>query len=236
MKKILINYSNNSHYNSQINNSKSGKEIGGFDEVISYNFDKLDTDFVIKNKHILSQHRGAGYWMWKPHIILKTLSSVDDGDIVFYCDSGITFIRPIDELIHILDETQEKLLLFELDNIHQNKRWTKRDCFHYIGLDSEPYLSQSQLLASYIIMRKNKFVVDFMNEWLKFSEDYRIITDSTNECGLPNYEEFVDHRHDQSILSLLGRKYNINNIPDISQFGIGRMVTNQILDHHRSRN
>jgi hypothetical protein len=234
MKKILVNYSHNSHYYSQINNSKSGKEIGGFDEIMSYKFEDLDVDFTNKNKHILSQSRGAGYWIWKPHIILKTLSMVDDGDIVFYCDSGITFIRPIDELINILDETEEKLLLFDLVS-HLNKQWTKRDCFHYIGLDFEPYLSQSQLLASYIIMRKNKFVVDFMNEWLKFSEDYRIITDSMNECGLPNYEEFVDHRHDQSILSLLGRKYNIKNIPDISQFGIGMMVTNQILNHHRSR-
>jgi hypothetical protein len=104
-----------------------------------------------------------------------------------------------------------------------------------MGLDSEPYLSQNQLLASYILMRKNDFVINFINEWLNYAKDYRIITDATNECGLPNYPEFVDHRHDQSILSLLGRKYNIKNIPDVSQFGVGRMITSQVFNHHRNR-
>jgi hypothetical protein len=84
-------------------------------------------------------------------------------------------------------------------------------------------------------MKKNDFVVSFIDEWLTYSEDYRLITDSPNECGLNNYPEFYDHRHDQSILSLLGRKYNIKNIPDISQYGNGRWVTSQILEHHRNR-
>jgi hypothetical protein len=85
-------------------------------------------------------------------------------------------------------------------------------------------------------MRKNDFVINFINEWLHYAKDYRIITDSANECGLPNYPEFVDHRHDQSILSLLGGKYKIKNIPDVSQYGIGRMVTDQVFNHHRNRN
>ena len=44
-----------------------------------------------------------------------------------------------------------------------------------------------------------------------------------------------DHRHDQSILSLLGRKYNIKNIPDISQYGNDRRDIKQIIEHHRDR-
>jgi hypothetical protein len=105
-----------------------------------------------------------------------------------------------------------------------------------MGLDKEEYLNQNQLLASYILMRKNDFVLNFVDELLTYAKDYRIITDSPNECGLPNYPEFMDHRHDQSILSLLGRKYNIKNIPDVTQYGIGRMITSQILNHHRNRN
>jgi hypothetical protein len=235
MKKYLVNYSDKTHKNSQKENTNSALSIGGFNEVFSFNFKDLGEEFVSENKTIMSQSRGAGYWMWKPFVIKKALEMINDNDILMYSDSGISFIRNTDELVNIMDNTSEKLLLFELDDIHPNKRWTKRDCFVFMDLDHEPYLSQIQLLASYILMRKNDFVINFINEWLHYAKDYRVITDSANECGLPNYPEFVDHRHDQSILSLLGRKYNIKNIPDVSQFGIGRMVTSQVLNHHRNR-
>lgn len=235
MKKYLVNYSHNSHKNAQEYNSKSAIEVGKFDSHFSYGLKNLDADFLEKQKHVLSQDRGAGYWSWKPLVIKMALDEIQENDILMYSDSGISFIKEIDEVLDIMDSTNEKLLLFELEDIHPNKRWTKRDTFHYMELDREPFLSQNQLLASYLLMRKNKFVCDFISEWLNYSKDYRIITDSPNECGLENYPEFVDHRHDQSILSLLGRKYNITNIPDISQFGIGRSRLPQILDHHRNR-
>jgi hypothetical protein len=235
MKKHLVNYSDKSHHNSQKENSNSALKFGGFDNVFSFNLQDLGDEFITENKGIMSQARGAGYWMWKPFVIKKALEMMGDNDILMYSDSGISFIKNIDELIDIMDMTEEKLLLFELEDIHPNKRWTKRDCFILMGLDKEEYLNQNQLLASYILMRKNDFVLNFVDEWLTYAKDYRIITDSPNECGLPNYPEFMDHRHDQSILSLLGRKYNIKNIPDVSQYGIDRMITSQILNHHRNR-
>lgn len=236
MKKHLVNYSDKSHHNAQKENSNSALKFGGFDNVFSFNLQDLGDEFITENKGIMSQARGAGYWMWKPFVIKKALEMMDYNDVLMYSDSGISFIKNIDELIDIMDITEEKLLLFELEDIHPNKRWTKRDCFILMGLDEEEYLNQNQLLASYILMRKNDFVLKFVDEWLTYAKDYRIITDSPNECGLPNYPEFMDHRHDQSILSLLGRKYNIKNIPDVTQYGIGRMITSQILNHHRNRN
>jgi len=235
MKKYLVNYAHKTHHHSQKSNSQSGLSVGGFDEVFSYGYSDIDESFKEKNKHILEQDRGAGYWLWKPYVIKKALENINSDDILFYSDSGISFIKPIDELVTLMDSTDEKLLLFELEDFHPNKRWTKRDTFVYMGLDEEPYLSQPQLLASYMLMRKNDFVISFINEWLKYAEDYRIITDSPNECDLGNYPDFYDHRHDQSILSLLGRKYNIKNVPDISQYGSGRWKTSQIIEHHRSR-
>ena len=68
MKKYLINYANITHYNSQKGNSQSGLSNGGFDEVFSYNYSDIDDEFKEKNKHILEQPRGAGFWLWKPYI------------------------------------------------------------------------------------------------------------------------------------------------------------------------
>ena len=46
---------------------------------------------------------------------------------------------------------------------------------------------------------------------LYYAQDKRIITDDDNEMGVDNYEGFRDHRHDQSILSLLVKKYGLVN-------------------------
>lgn len=36
-------------------------------------------------------------------------------------------------------------------------------------------------------------------------QDSRIVSDSENVMGLPNYEGFIDNRHDQTVLSLLAK-------------------------------
>ena len=46
-----------------------------------------------------------------------------------------------------------------------------------------------------------------------------ILTDIPNACGLSNLPEFKDHRHDQSILSLLAKKHNVEMFRDPSQWG-----------------
>jgi hypothetical protein len=235
MKKYHINYSHNKYLSSQEINSNTAISIGEIDESIRYGYKDLDSKFIENNSHILNQRRGAGYWIWKPYIILKTLKKINDGDILFYTDSGCSFIKSINPLLEELETSNSGILLFELNSNFTNNLITKRDCFFYMGMDEEPYLSEIQILASFIIMKKNEFVVNFIEEWLKFSQDYRIITDSPNECGLPNYDGFVDHRHDQSILSLLGRKYGIKTIPDISQYGNDRRSSDkQIINHNRS--
>jgi hypothetical protein len=233
--KILINYSDIFYTNSQKKNTLSGLEVAGFDKVIEYHKSDLDNSFIVKNNHILSQSRGAGYWLWKPYIILKTLNEINYGDILFYCDSGAEFKKKIDELIPIMDSDQKQILVFELIG-HNNVTWTKRDCFILTDSDLPEIVYQKQILAGYLIMRKNEFTIKFIKEWLEYCQDYRCLTDSPNEIGLPNYNEFIDHRHDQSILSILSRKHQLNNISDISQWGRNSINHIEIINLHRDNN
>ena len=236
MKKILINYANKKYYEAQKKNSETGLNVAKFDEVISYGFSHIDANFYQKNKTILDQPRGAGYWLWKPYFIVKTLETMKEGDLLFYCDSGSHFINPIDCLIDVCRTANNNILLFTLEDFHTHKKWTKRDCFYYMQQDSEPYLSTNQILASFVVCIKNSNNISFFKEWLEYAQDSRIITDSPNTCGLPNYSEFKDHRHDQSILSLLGRKHKISTVEDISQWGNDRRTKQipQIIEHTRS--
>jgi hypothetical protein len=90
MKKVLINYADKKFYDAQKACSDSGLKFG-FDKVISYSVDDIDEDFFNKNRKILENWRGAGYWLWKSYFLLKTMEKLDDGDYVWYNDSGVRF-------------------------------------------------------------------------------------------------------------------------------------------------
>ena len=221
MKKILVNYADGKFLESQKLNAQTGIDVGGFDTALTLGRRNLDPEFCARNQFILSQPRGAGYWLWKPYIIFHTLQhAMQEGDVLFYSDSGAYFVHDAAPVIDMcLSFTEKPILLFSLGPDFINRRWTKRDCFHYMDADGPPYTDQPQILASYIVCGKNRYSMNFVAEWLRYAQDERILTDMRNQCGLPNYPDFVDHRHDQSILSLHGRKEQIALVPDISQWG-----------------
>ena len=53
MKKHLVNYSNNTHHNSQILNTNSALSEGGFDYVFSFKYSDLEENFINENIKIL---------------------------------------------------------------------------------------------------------------------------------------------------------------------------------------
>ena len=235
MRRVLVNYADRRFYQAQQRNCASALRVGGFSTCAALRRADLDPAFVERNRRTLSARRGAGYWLWKPYVIAKVLGELELGELLFYSDAGATFVHAIDPLIPILDATPERLLLFSLPPELTHAAWTKRDCFVVMGLDHEPYLSCDQLLASFLVMRKTPAVVEFVDEWLAYATDPRALTDAPNTCGLPNYPNFREHRHDQSVLSLLARKRGVQSIPDISQHGRGRWDPRvpQVIDHTR---
>ena len=74
-------------------------------------------------------------------------------------------------------------------------------------------------VASYIIVRKSTESFSFISEWLTYAQDSRALTDDPNVLGKDNYDGFIDHRHDQSILSLLAKKWKLIRYTDPSQWG-----------------
>lgn len=214
--KILINYADNYYYRSQKLNSKTGLEVAGFDKVIEYSKKDIDKKFIKKNAMIINANRGAGYWLWKPYIILKTLEEVNDGDIIFYCDSGSYFIHNFEPIFKLLEK--QDIVLFMMYNQYE-KMWTKKDTFVYMDADKPEYTDTKQRLGGFQLVKKTPFSLDFYKKYLEYACDKRLITDAPNTCGLPNYPEFRDHRHDQSIFSVLSKKYNLEAYRDLSQWG-----------------
>jgi hypothetical protein len=220
MSTLLINYADGRFREAQKLNTKTGLLIGGFDRAIPYGREHLDDDFVARNGEILSQPVGAGFWLWKPYVVLTALKrEMAEGDLLFYCDAGAVFIARAAPVLDLCRNQALPILLFSLEAEHTIARWTKRDCSYYMGLDHAPYPDLPLLVGGYFVCRKEAAAVAFFEEWLAYAQDPRILTDAPNSCGLPDYPKFVAHRRDQSILSLLGHKHRIPTVPDISQWG-----------------
>src|SRR5690349_23833908 len=200
MPTLLINYADGSFHEAQKLNLKTGLLIGRFDRAIPYSRSDLDEDFRARNEAILSQEIGAGYWLWKPYIVLSALKhQMAENDILFYSDAGAVFIAPATPVLDLCRSEEAPILLFTLEPEHTNRKWVKRDCLHYMGMDRQPYLDMPLIVSGYFVCRKTAFTLAFFEEWLALAEDPRILTDAPNTCGLPDYPQFIAHRRDQSI-------------------------------------
>ena len=104
----------------------------GVDESFLFNdlWLKNQKEFYKKNKQVLDNPRGAGYWLWKPYIILYTLKNkMHEGDVLIYIDSGTKLTGNLKPLVELA--LKKDIVLFYNDG-HKNSTWTKRDCFFYM--------------------------------------------------------------------------------------------------------
>lgn len=209
MRIVLANLSNKPFEKSRLNLNRSARRHG-INEIRSFDFDKdiVGSAFYSNHRSILSHKRGIGYWLWKPYIILEVMKSIDEGDVVIYADCGIEIIDDLTPLIEICEE-REPILLFANHNF-LNAQFTKRDCFVEMGCDEERYWYSLQCDAAFMLFRKTKFTMHFLTRWMNYCEQEQVLTDQPNLCGRPNLPGFVDHRHDQSVISILAEKYHIN--------------------------
>jgi hypothetical protein len=233
---ILINFADKGYVNARNLQKTTALQIGNIDKVIEYSLDDLDNNFKEKNKDLLAFSKGAGYWIWKPYLILKTLLEINDNDILIYCDSAISFVSSI---YPYLDKLIGSFILFSLD--HKETKFTKGDVFKYLKCTDNLNIINTPILdASHSIWKKNENSINFVKEWLALCENYQLITDEPSIE--PNFNDFLEHRHDQSIMSCLGKlykeKYNIDIIGDSSEFGncFRDSSLPQLLWHHRNRN
>jgi hypothetical protein len=186
-------------------------EANGVDECRAWDVSQLQaTPFHEAHRSILTQRRGAGYWLWKPYIIKDALDRARDEDIVVYADAGVTILEPLTPLLELC-RAQGGVLLFAGHYDRPGRpnvcaTWTKRDCFVRLGCDEPVYHRAPMLDAAFLLFARNSRAMSLVDEWLASCVDPRILTDMPNECGRPNLPGFVEHRHDQSVLSLLAAR------------------------------
>ena len=216
--KVLLNYADGKFLQSQLTNSQSGL-AAGFNVVYQMSRSDIDIDFYNKHKAILDQKRGVGYWLWKPYFINRLLSVMTENDVLFYADSGSYFVRRMEPVFTAVCNDARGVIGFQLAGGHIEKQYTKRDLFLHMGLNESEYTDTPQRMASFMCFRGTEFAKEIANKYLELCCVSHLITDSENRDGWVE-SGFVDHRHDQSVWSLLTKKHNITILPDPTQWGV----------------
>ena len=238
-KKYFITFADNCCHRSKIKAVMCALYPGGFHNITVYDLNSLSNGFKKTHSYILSQKRGRGYWLWKPYILLKTLvENTEDGDLLMYQDAGAHIIRDAGPLLKLCQDSKYGILMFYLTLLEHH--YTKRDAFVLMDMDDRQVHKTLQRLASFLVIRRNCMSLQFLMEWLAYASDARILTDMENKMGKKNFPEFKEHRHDQSVLSLLSKKWGLEAFRTPSQFGnpIGYRggPYEQIILHSRARN
>jgi hypothetical protein len=191
-----------------------------------------DYTFFCVNNNILTQSRGVGYWLWKPYCIMLQMLDCNDGDILIYSDAGVEFINSVNHIINRMDED-----IFFFTNGHQNVKWCKMDVLNTILPEWDS--NDKQVQASVIFFKVNQKTRDFVKEWLLWCQMPGFIDDSPSK--IPNYYDgFVEHRHDQAILTCLQIKYGYKLHWWPTQYSAHIRIEGDdypiIFNHHRLRN
>ena len=203
---------------------KQAEEMEIYSNIKVYGFSDLSENkkVQIKNFKKKKQNRLFGYACWKPEIILNNLNLIPNGAILQYSDIGCHFnskgLSRLKDYLRYLNENN--ILGFNYTLPKQSKynnlnyqeyfeyQYTKGDVFKYfnIGMNSKIVKTQ-QFWSGTIFFKNNDFTKNFVNQWSEACKKNYLIDDS--ESSLVNHKDFIEHRHDQSIFSIIAKLNNV---------------------------
>jgi hypothetical protein len=190
---------------------KQAYEMSVFHTIAVGSDEMLVHSFQIKHQKLLSNKvRGYGYWVWKPHIIQLALQKLKDDEFLLYLDVGCHLNSAgrarILEYCNLINKASNQFLLaFEHDDEFLELCWTKGDLFDHFNARDLIFVTHTpQIMSGVILLRKCAAAVNFVQDWQDvFEKDIRLIDDSSSRSE--NFPEFVEHRHDQSVFSILSK-------------------------------
>lgn len=187
-----------------------------FDEITVFRYEDLDSKFEEQFYDALKLTRGA--YIWKPYFIKKKLQELKNNDILVYCDAGC-YINKLgkdrfNQYLDLLAQSKTGILAFQLR--HKEYRYTKKEVFNRLDI-AITVIESGQLMATAILIKKCEHSVKMVDLWYDTVEkNADLFTDTMNSAI--QHPEFVAHRHDQSIWSVLLKTHGAEIIPDETYF------------------
>lgn len=182
--------------------------FSNIDHCITYSEKDLEPDFARKFEDVLKPSvRGFGFYAWKPQVIAQSMRKAVDGDFLLYVDGGSHLnyrgAQRLDSYIQLVSESELGVLAFQTQWLE--KHWTKGDLIDFFQVRKSPEIMMSgQIAATFIVFKVCDASKSFVESWIDtFSQNFAMIDDSPSMSR--NFDGFRQHRHDQSIFSLLAK-------------------------------
>lgn len=234
MRKFFLSFADSRMTRALSRIRSQAEEMGCYDQIVVADQSYLDVNFREKYKDKLTRHvRGYGYWCWKPQVILQLLDQIDDGDIIQYTDAGCHLnkngLARLNEYFQLADQSESGILAFgatpppfhdvtiTLPDLSEYK-WCKADLFYSMNVENNDKITRSQTVtAGIIFIKKTKRSREIIQKWSDIiSENFSLLDDSKSQRA--NFDGFVEHRHDQSIFSILCK---LNHVELVSCYEYG---------------
>jgi hypothetical protein len=189
-----------------------------FDEVTMFTKEDIAETFVEKFHEIFQFPRGGGYMIWKPYFIKKALDALKDGDVLIYCDAGCMINHwgkeRFDAYIEKLISSETGIITFEMEL--KEYQYTKSEVFEYFNA-TEEIINSKQIISGIILMRKCPHTTMIIDKWHQTVHDNPwLFTDKLD--ARPQHPDFIAHRHDQSIFSVILKTHGAEVLPDETYF------------------
>lgn len=163
--------------------------------------------FIDNNKEVFANEFGYGFYIWKSFIIWQTMKKLNQGDILLYCDSGITLVDSVQPVIDSMSNND----IFLMGNGWPMRDWTKMDILHTIYPMVDWYADKAalfqQVQASCMLFRVSDFSKAFVKQWLLYCQFPGFCDNSPSH--IPNVPTFRENRWDQAVLGVLQLSWGI---------------------------
>lgn len=137
-------------------------------------------DYIRKHEQFINDNKpGYGYWIWKPKVILDALLSLNENDILVYCDAGMYLnVNGKDRVLQYFEKLDEtSILTFSTNDKYKAQYFVKIDAVmeYYSNFLNE---LNAACYSGLMIIKKTEESVNLINDWLRLCENYHFLDKS----------------------------------------------------------
>lgn len=192
-KYVFVSYGNELYHHSLERLRQQALSLNIFDKVLIMS--ERDLPSSITEHQLFRYNRGGGYWLWKPWCCLQALKVAGPNGVVVYSDCGNTLF-PSHEWNHWFDILKHRDALF-FYNGGLMYQWTRSELLDFARFSCGNFY---QIISNIFLLTSKSN--DIIQQWYDIMFNHPELVIDVSEAEMKyQHKSFVEHRHDQAVLS-----------------------------------